>query len=67
MIVSNPFNDGKFTMKSMDTFSHGLLGISDGCNNPTFFLLNVQFSWQIKQVSRIPLHRLSNSANIRFY
>jgi hypothetical protein len=40
MITSNPF-DGELTMKSMDTLSHGLLGIGNDCNNPTCFLLNV--------------------------
>jgi hypothetical protein len=41
MITSNPFDGGKLTMKSMDTLSHGHLGIGNGCNNPIYFLLNV--------------------------
>jgi len=63
MIASNPLNDGKLTMKSMDTFSHGPLGINTGWNNPTCFLSTIQFCWQIKQVSRIPPHHLSNETN----
>jgi hypothetical protein len=41
MIASNPLD--KLTMKSMDTFSHGPLGIGKGCNNFICFLLSVQF------------------------
>jgi hypothetical protein len=41
MITSNPFDDGKLTMKSMDTFSHGPSGISNGRNNLAYFLLSV--------------------------
>jgi hypothetical protein len=41
MITSNPFDGGKLTMKSMDTLSHGPLGIGNGCNNLVYFLLNV--------------------------
>jgi hypothetical protein len=37
-------------MKSMDTLSHGPSGIGKGCNKPTWFLLNVRFCWQVKQV-----------------
>ncbi len=43
MIASNPLDGGKFTMKSMDTLSHGPSGIDNGHNNPTCFLLNVRF------------------------
>jgi hypothetical protein len=50
MMASKPLDGGKFTMKSMDTLSHGPSGISKGCNKPTCFLLNIQFCWQIKQV-----------------
>jgi hypothetical protein len=39
MIASNPLDGGKLTMKSMDTLSHGLSRIGNGCNNPTCFLL----------------------------
>ncbi len=41
MIASNPFDGGKFTMKSMDTLSHGPLGIGNGHNNHAYLLLNV--------------------------
>jgi hypothetical protein len=41
MIILNPFDGGKFTMKSMDTLSHGPLGIGNGHNNPAYFLLIV--------------------------
>jgi len=41
IIASNPLGGGKLTMKSMDTLSHGLLGIGNGRNNPTYFLLSV--------------------------
>jgi hypothetical protein len=41
-------NGGKLTMKSMDTFSHGPLGINNSRNDPTYFLLNVRFCWHIK-------------------
>jgi hypothetical protein len=50
MITSNPLDGRKLTMKSMDTLSHGPLGIVYGYNNPICFLLSVQFCWQIKQV-----------------
>jgi hypothetical protein len=40
-------HDGKLTMKSMDTLSHGPSAISNGCNNPACFLLSVQFCWQV--------------------
>jgi hypothetical protein len=50
MIASNPLDGGKLTMKSMDTLSHSLLRINNGRNNPTYFLLNVQFCWQVKQI-----------------
>ncbi len=43
MIASNPLDGGKLTMKSMDTLSHDPLGIGNGCNNPTCFLLSVWF------------------------
>ncbi len=43
MMASNPLDGGKLTMKSMDTLSHGLLGISKGCNKPACFLLKVRF------------------------
>jgi len=43
MITSNPLDGGKLTIKSMDTFSHIPSGISNGRNNPIYFLLNVQF------------------------
>jgi hypothetical protein len=39
MIASNPFDGGKLTMKSMDTLSHGPLGIGNGCNNPAYFFI----------------------------
>jgi len=41
MIASNPFDGGKFTMKSMDTLSHGPFGIGNGHNNHAYLLLNV--------------------------
>jgi hypothetical protein len=41
MIASNPFDGGKFTMKSMDTLSHGPLRIKNGHNNHAYLLLNV--------------------------
>jgi len=41
MIASNPFDGGKLTMKSMDTFSRGPLGIGNGHNNLVYFLLSV--------------------------
>jgi hypothetical protein len=41
MIVSNPFDGGKLTMKSMDTLSHGLSRANNGSNNHVCFLLNV--------------------------
>jgi len=50
MIASNPLGGGKLTMKSMDTLSHGLSGISNGLNNLIYFLLSVRFCWQVKQV-----------------
>jgi hypothetical protein len=50
MIASNPLDGGKFTMKSMDTLSHGPSGIGNGYTNPICFLLSVPFCWQIKQV-----------------
>ncbi len=50
MMASKPLDGGKFTMKSMDTFSHGPWGISKGCNKPACFLLSVRFCWQIKHV-----------------
>jgi hypothetical protein len=43
MIASNPFDGGKFTMKSMDTLSHDLSRIGIGRNSPLCFLLSVQF------------------------
>jgi len=48
MIGSNTLDGGKLTMKSMDTFSHGPLGIDSGRNNLAYFLLNVRFCWQVK-------------------
>jgi hypothetical protein len=56
MITSNPFDGGKLTMKSMDTLSHGPLGISNGRNNHACFLLSDKSS----KFSRILLHYLSN-------
>jgi hypothetical protein len=50
MMASNPFDGGKLTMKSMDTLSHGPLGIDSGRKNHVCFLLSVRFCWQIKQV-----------------
>jgi hypothetical protein len=50
MMASKPLNGGKLTMKSMDTLSHGLSGISRGCNKLACFLLSVQFCWQVKQI-----------------
>jgi len=41
MIASNPFDGGKLTMKSMDTLSHGPLGIGNGHNNHVYLLLSV--------------------------
>jgi hypothetical protein len=41
MITSNPFDGGKFTMKSMDTLSHSPSSIGNDHNNPNCFLLNV--------------------------
>ncbi len=42
-MASNPFEGGKLTMKSMDTLSHGPLGIGKGCNKPACFMLMVRF------------------------
>jgi hypothetical protein len=39
--ASNPLNDDKLTMESMDTLSHGPSRICNGHNNPTCFSLNV--------------------------
>jgi hypothetical protein len=50
MMASKPLNGDKFTMKSMDTLSHGPSGIGNGYNNPACFLLYVEFCWQIKQI-----------------
>ncbi len=50
MIASNPLDGGKLTMKFMDTFSHGPLGIDNDCNNHVSFLLNVQSCLQVNQV-----------------
>jgi hypothetical protein len=50
MMASKPFDGGKLTMKSMDTLSHGPLGIGNGRNNLACFLLSVWFYWQVKQV-----------------
>ncbi len=41
MITSNPFDGGKFTMKSIDTLSHGPSGIGNDRNNHVYLLLNV--------------------------
>jgi hypothetical protein len=41
MMASKPFDGGKLTMKSMDTLSHGPLGIRKGYNKPAYFLLSV--------------------------
>jgi hypothetical protein len=43
MIASNPLDDGKLTVKSMDTLSHAPSGINNGRNNLVCFLLNVRF------------------------
>jgi hypothetical protein len=43
MMASNPLEGGKFTMKSIDTLSHGPSGIGKGCNEPACFLLSVRF------------------------
>jgi hypothetical protein len=50
MMASNPLDGGKLTMKSMDTLSHGPLGIGKGYNKLAYFLLRVRFCWQVKQV-----------------
>jgi hypothetical protein len=39
MMASKPLDGGKFTMKSMDTLSHRLLRIDNGCNNPICFFV----------------------------
>jgi hypothetical protein len=39
MMALKPLDGGKPTMKSMDTFSHGLLGIGNGYNNPACFFV----------------------------
>ncbi len=49
MITSNPIDGGKLIMKSMDTFSHGRLGIHNSRNRHVCFLLSVQLCWQVKQ------------------
>jgi hypothetical protein len=56
MIVSNPLDGGKLTMKSMDTLSHGPSEIGNGRNNPAYFLLSVRFCWQIKTSLHIFLY-----------
>jgi len=43
MMASKPLEGGKFTMKSMDTLSHGPSGMGNGRNNPACFLLTTQF------------------------
>jgi hypothetical protein len=48
--VLNPFEGGRFTMKSMDTLSQGLSGIKGVYNNLAYFLKIVQFCWHVKQV-----------------
>jgi hypothetical protein len=50
MMASNPLDGGELTMKSMDKFSHGPLGIDSGRNNRACFLLSVRFCWQVKQI-----------------
>jgi hypothetical protein len=47
MIASNLCDGDKLTM---NTFSHGPLGIGNGHNNLACFLLSVRFCWQVKQV-----------------
>jgi hypothetical protein len=42
-ITSKPLDGGKFTVKSMDTLSHGPSRISNGHNNLACFLLSVRF------------------------
>jgi hypothetical protein len=37
MIVSNPFDGDKFTIKSMDMISHGPLRIDSGRNNLAYY------------------------------
>jgi hypothetical protein len=37
MIVSNPFDGDKFTIKSMDMISHGPLRICSGRNNLAYY------------------------------
>jgi len=60
MITLNSLDGGKLTMKSMDTFFHNLSRISNGHNNLAYFLLSVQFCWQLSNFSHIPLHHLLN-------
>jgi hypothetical protein len=67
MIVSNPFDGGKLTMKSMDTLSHGPSGISNGRNNPVYFYSVFDFVGKSNKSSHIPLHCLSNWANSRTF
>jgi hypothetical protein len=50
IMASKPLDEGKLTMKSMNTLSHGPSGMGNGPNNPVCFLLNTQFCWQVKQV-----------------
>ncbi len=56
MITSNPFDGGKFTMKSMDTILHGLSRISNGRNNPillvsqTIFQIFLPIVFQIRPI-----------------
>jgi len=40
MITSNPFDGGKFTMKSTYTLSHGLSSVGNDHNNHVYLLLN---------------------------
>jgi hypothetical protein len=42
MITSNSIDGGKLIMKSMDTLSHGHLGIDNSRNRHVCFLLSVQ-------------------------
>jgi hypothetical protein len=67
MMALKPLDGDKFTMKSMDTLSHGPSGMGNGRNNPACFLLSVQFCWQVKQVFTYSLASSSSWANSRTF
>jgi hypothetical protein len=42
-IESNPFDSGKWVMKSMEIDSKHLFGIGSGCSNPAGFYVDTLF------------------------